>query len=398
MEKETKSSMSFKKNGKSGVTNGKGVAGTPPMWWLVGSRFSEGLCAVVNEDKMIGYVDANGELVIPFQYKKGCEFKNCVAMVSDDSGKWGAIDQENELVEPFIYSWNELYGKLYDAIIHELKILPEYYRLIEIGEKTFEVRFNDRDFTKGDILFLREHDENGYTGRAISAEVTYLLDNPRYCKKYFAIMTIRVCNILTPVEIGLANGIQQKEELPLPLRPKKGKTFYIEEEHPVLDERLLNKDSLYDLEYRLIPQYVWSVGKRNGDVTKLYDFSVWSQDLIRRMYSTKVIDWEEIVCEVMGDINNEFLVIYEFPKPFKEPLAKFGAVYISKRDEIFEYFTLEKSYGAYMFGSMKTDIHYDLCNMDDISKDEFVKKVCRYAEIDETLLEKKMVVRMEVGS
>ena len=74
---------------------------------------------------------------------------------------------------------------------HELRILPDYFEAIEKDEKNFEVRFNDRNFSKGDILILREHDANGYTGRTITAEVTYLLDNPAYCKEGYVIMAIK---------------------------------------------------------------------------------------------------------------------------------------------------------------------------------------------------------------
>lgn len=75
---------------------------------------------------------------------------------------------------------------------HELKIMPEYFQTILSGEKTFEVRFNDRNFAKGDHLLLREHDGEGYTGRTLIAEVTYLLDNPTYCKERYVIMAIKV--------------------------------------------------------------------------------------------------------------------------------------------------------------------------------------------------------------
>lgn len=37
---------------------------------------------------------------------------------------------------------------------HRLKILPQYYRRVQSGEKTFEVRKNDRDFQTGDIVEL----------------------------------------------------------------------------------------------------------------------------------------------------------------------------------------------------------------------------------------------------
>lgn len=171
--------------------------------------------------------------------------------------------------------------------------------------------------------------------------------------------------------------------------------FYIEKEHLVLDERLLNKNSLYELEYKLIPLFVWSIERKNADVAILYDFSVWSQDLIRRMYSTKVIDWDEIVCEVMGDINTEGLVVYEFPKPTKEPLAKFGAVYVNKLKKIYAYYTLEKSYNGYMMGSTDVDRHFNMGKREDMSKEEFVKEMCETLEIDETLLEKKVGLRVK---
>ena len=36
--------------------------------------------------------------------------------------------------------------------LHELKIKEEYYREIEAGNKTFEIRKNDRDFQAGDYI------------------------------------------------------------------------------------------------------------------------------------------------------------------------------------------------------------------------------------------------------
>lgn len=41
-------------------------------------------------------------------------------------------------------------------MIHELKILPEYFNEIMYGRKKFEVRFNDRNFKVGDTLLLKE--------------------------------------------------------------------------------------------------------------------------------------------------------------------------------------------------------------------------------------------------
>ena len=78
---------------------------------------------------------------------------------------------------------------------HYLKIKPEYYRAIEKGEKTFEVRFNDRNFQKYDILHLQEYAGEEYTGRNIVADVTYILDSPAFCKEVYVIMSIKVISI-----------------------------------------------------------------------------------------------------------------------------------------------------------------------------------------------------------
>lgn len=44
------------------------------------------------------------------------------------------------------------------------------------GTKTFECRYNDRDFKVGDELLLREYDpQKGYTYRCIVRKITYIL-------------------------------------------------------------------------------------------------------------------------------------------------------------------------------------------------------------------------------
>ena len=78
------------------------------------------------------------------------------------------------------------------TIHRDLKICPKYYRDIESNGKRFEVRFNDRDFKVGDILYLCEWAGGEYTGRKIICEVKYILDNPDYCKEGYVIMQIKV--------------------------------------------------------------------------------------------------------------------------------------------------------------------------------------------------------------
>lgn len=62
-------------------------------------------------------------------------------------------------------------------MVHELKIKSEYFNKVLSGEKTFEIRFNDRGFNVGDILILNEFFEGEYTGKKINVKVIYLLSH-----------------------------------------------------------------------------------------------------------------------------------------------------------------------------------------------------------------------------
>lgn len=60
--------------------------------------------------------------------------------------------------------------------IHELKCWPQSFEAILQGGKTFEVRYNDRGYEKGDRLLLQEYDLKGnmYTGRSVKMRVEYI--------------------------------------------------------------------------------------------------------------------------------------------------------------------------------------------------------------------------------
>ena len=77
--------------------------------------------------------------------------------------------------------------------IHELKIDTAFFQATLEGRKKFEIRKDDRQFQAGDLLHLRETTFTGeqmkmdqpakplvYTGREISAVVTYILRGPIY--------------------------------------------------------------------------------------------------------------------------------------------------------------------------------------------------------------------------
>jgi hypothetical protein len=58
---------------------------------------------------------------------------------------------------------------------HQLKCLPDFFIAIWIGAKRFEIRRNDRNYSVGDTLVLREYDdyEETYSGREMTFRVTY---------------------------------------------------------------------------------------------------------------------------------------------------------------------------------------------------------------------------------
>jgi uncharacterized protein YqfB (UPF0267 family) len=78
---------------------------------------------------------------------------------------------------------------------HELKCHPKFMQRIASGEKTFEIRKNDRDYQVGDRLILREYDpEEGWPDHGmystIVADVTYMTH--AYQKDGYVVMAIKV--------------------------------------------------------------------------------------------------------------------------------------------------------------------------------------------------------------
>lgn len=78
-----------------------------------------------------------------------------------------------------------------DALrIHQLKIMPEYFRAVQRKQKRFEIRKNDRDYKIGDSLLLQEYSGDRYTGNEIGAVITYMTDYAQ--RKGYVVMGIEV--------------------------------------------------------------------------------------------------------------------------------------------------------------------------------------------------------------
>lgn len=93
----------------------------------------------------------------------------------------------------------------YSVREHDLKTWPKHFQAVYDGDKPFELRYNDRGFKVGDVLLLREWRprldyarsfQGSYTGRAVRARVTYILDEyeelPEFVADNFVIMGIRL--------------------------------------------------------------------------------------------------------------------------------------------------------------------------------------------------------------
>lgn len=109
------------------------------------------------------------------------------------------------------------------AKTHELKTDPEIFPDVLSGAKTFEVRYNDRDFQVGDTLILKETDKSAlhmyqfnlpveYTGREYHAIVTYILEDDFYgLQEGFVVMGIKpkpVVEISETEYVGIFDNIK----------------------------------------------------------------------------------------------------------------------------------------------------------------------------------------------
>lgn len=92
-------------------------------------------------------------------------------------------------------------------MIHGLKTWPEYFQEVWDGNKTFEVRRNDRNFEVGDKLLLEEYDpKTDCYSRKILVIVTYILYGGEfgiendYCVMSIEILEKRRNNFIVGIE------------------------------------------------------------------------------------------------------------------------------------------------------------------------------------------------------
>jgi len=112
--------------------------------------------------------------------------KNCYYFVFKSKNSRCSLN--NSIVGQFYVCSNFKEVKM--SKVHELKTDPEVFQPVYIGAKTFEIRYNDRDFKIGDTLHLNETKHSGeemkqgeplvFTGRWCSKRIIYILYGPIY--------------------------------------------------------------------------------------------------------------------------------------------------------------------------------------------------------------------------
>jgi hypothetical protein len=78
---------------------------------------------------------------------------------------------------------------------HHLKTWPEFFRAITSGDKTFELRKDDRGYRAGDVLHLQEYDRanDTLTGAEIWVRVPYLVAGPAFgLERDYVCMAIQI--------------------------------------------------------------------------------------------------------------------------------------------------------------------------------------------------------------
>jgi hypothetical protein len=117
---------------------------------------------------------------------------------------------------------------------HVLKSWPAFFQPISTGQRTHELRRNDRGFATGDTLELHEYDPTNqeFTGAKLSAKVTSMTDASQPCAVSdqalgpdFCIMSIRLLTHTSnrpqdnPTDYEQAQELRwrvEREEIPSP--------------------------------------------------------------------------------------------------------------------------------------------------------------------------------------
>ena len=150
-----------------------------------------------------------------------------------------------------------------------------------------------------------------------------------------------------------------------------------------IDEEAKNR-AFYQIEYRLVTSLI-DTYKEENDAFNLFlfnDLTVWKTYIYNNYTSIyDNFDWDNLYIQTYGNQGDSLIVVlYDFPEPFRSPLAAYGAVVIN-REEV-NYYTFELCYtGDYVLGKNTSDTHQSLGFYSKKSAEEFLTIVCKVEDV-----------------
>ncbi len=152
--------------------------------------------------------------------------------------------------------------------------------------------------------------------------------------------------------------------------------------------------SLYELEYKFIPQLLESYKAGDLSLKELLDLNFIKECLLATYCSDFEFDFNDFSCKWIRIDATHGIVIYTFPEPYRSPLAKYGAILMHRYQRAnAAYYTLERSDDIlvpekidWVLGSISLDGHGNY---------GFVKE-CDTADEFAILIEKEFVCRPQI--
>ena len=120
--------------------------------------------------------------------------------------------------------------------------------------------------------------------------------------------------------------------------------------------------SIYEFQFRWIPDLLWSYEKKEIEDNMLTDIMEWQLELGSMFICHYEWDWSKVSAKVYHQEDSVDVIVYRMPEPTKPPHCLYTASVIDRKNNKSRYYTLEK---AVLLGSKRktTDV-WMFCGVD----------------------------------
>ena len=103
-------------------------------------------------------------------------------------------------------------------------------------------------------------------------------------------------------------------------------------------------EQLYFLQFKFLSALANSYAEdKLNNIGKFDESKLTNKELMSSQPLFNAIDWSKIKIEKKELPNNVIEFIYDFGEPKDEPLCRFAIFYVDPNNELYEYYTLQKS-------------------------------------------------------